>query len=90
MNDARDFPSLSKAMIFSLINDTITACPRPDRGATQNTPGMNTFSHNAFLKNKKRREGETCLNSVKTIYFLDETKFLSIVATELVSGGSIQ
>jgi hypothetical protein len=47
--------------------------------ATQNTPGMNTFtlkgirSHNAFLKNKKGREGEVCLNSVKTIYFSDET-----------------
>jgi len=30
--------------------DTIGACPRPDRGAIPNTPGMNTSSHNAFLK----------------------------------------
>jgi len=36
--------------------------------ATQNTPGMNTFSHNAFLKNKKRRDGEVCLNSVQNTF----------------------
>jgi ABC-type metal ion transport system substrate-binding protein len=35
---------------------------------TQNTPGMNTFSHNAFLKNKKRRDGEVCLNSVQNTF----------------------
>ena len=26
---------------------------------------MNTYSHNAFLKNKIRRDGEVCLNSVQ-------------------------
>jgi hypothetical protein len=29
---------------------------------------MNTFNHNAFLKNKKRRDGEVCLNSVQNTF----------------------
>jgi hypothetical protein len=36
--------------------------------ATPNTHGMNIFSHNAFLKNKKRRDGEVCLNSVQNTF----------------------
>ena len=40
--------------------------------ATQNTHGMNTFSHNAFLKNKKRRDGEVCLKSVKKAFVAGE------------------
>jgi hypothetical protein len=37
------------------------ACPRPDRGATPNTPGMPIFTHN-ITPHQKRRTVDVCLD----------------------------
>ena len=53
--------------------DIIGACPRPDRGATPNTPGMITYSHDVITHHIKMRDGEVCLNSVDNASFAGET-----------------
>lgn len=53
--------------------DIIGTCPRPDRGATPNTPGMITYSHDVITHHIKMRDGEVCLNSGDNASFAGET-----------------